>query len=80
MEKIFLVLLSSFLIAACGFGCVNRQLAESYGQYLDTAGTEYVEYIESDPALDDNDKAIRRANHEHARRTVDKFKSTRWSW
>ncbi len=61
-------------------GCVNRQLTESYDQYLDTIGTEYLQYIESDPALNDNDKAIRQANHEHARQTVTKFKETKWSW
>ncbi len=61
-------------------GCVNRQLTESYGQYLDTVGAEYIQYVEADRSLDGNDKAIRQANHEHARQTVEKFKATKWSW
>lgn len=76
-------ILSLIIIVSICFGlpgCVNRQLAESYGQFLDTAGAEYIEYVDQDPALDETDRSIRRANYDQARQTVEKFKSTKWSW
>lgn len=76
-----------FVIIAIGLGllwgctgCVNRGLIESYDQYLQTAGTEYIEYVEKDHTLDEDSKLLRRINHEQASKTVQKFKQTRWSW
>ena len=69
------------IVVACMLsGCVNRALVESYDQYLQTAGTEYVEYVDKDNMLDDDSKLLRRINHEQASKTVAKFKQTRWSW
>ncbi len=61
-------------------GCVNRQLAESYGRFLETVGAEYIQYVDADPTLDDTDRSVRHINYEEAVKTVDKFKSTRWGW
>lgn len=78
------LLYAALFIAFCGLigagGCVNRQLAESYGQYLGTVGTEYIQYVQADSTLTDDDKAIRQNNHEQAVETVNKFKETKWSW
>ncbi len=76
------ILLAVVTVGICLFmsGCVNKQLAESYSQYLDTAGTEYLQYVENDPALTDDDKAIRHGNHDQAAATVKKFRETKWSW
>ena len=69
------------IVVACMLsGCVNRALVESYDQYLQTAGTEYVEYVDKDNTLDDDSKLLRRINHEQAQKTVDRFKQARWSW
>lgn len=69
------------IVVACMLsGCVNRGLVESYDQYLQTAGTEYIEYVDKDHTLDDDSKLLRRINHEQAQKTVDRFKQTRWSW
>lgn len=69
------------IVVACMLsGCVNRGLIESYDQYLQTAGTEYIEYVEKDNTLDDDSKLLRQINHEQASKTVHKFKQTRWSW
>ena len=62
------------------YGCVNRQLVESYGQFTETAGTEYVEYVKADDNLNEDDKAIRLMNVRLAKETVEKFKATKWSW
>ena len=74
---VLLIIFTGFLILP---GCVNRALVESYDQYLNTAGTEYVEYVDKDNTLDDDSKLLRRINHEQASKTVAKFKQTRWSW
>ncbi len=79
MKTVLYVLSVLFVLCALP-GCVNRQLAESYGQFLETAGQEYIQYVDQDPALDETDRSIRRANYDQARQTVDKFKSTKWSW
>ncbi|GEM_PF-4369818 len=63
-----------------GTGCVNRQLTESYHHYLNTVGTEYIQYVQADPALTGDDKAIRQENHDQAVKTVAKFQETKWSW
>ena len=69
------------IVVACMLsGCVNRALVESYDQYLNTVGTEYVEYVDKDNMLDDDSKLLRKLNHEQAQKTVDRFKQTRWSW
>lgn len=69
------------IVVACMLsGCVNSALVESYDQYLNTAGTEYIEYVDKDNMLDDDSKLLRRINHEQAQKTVDRFKQTRWSW
>ena len=80
MRKLFPILIAALAIATVLPGCVNRQLAESYSQYLDTAGAEYIQYVQADPALADDDKAIRRQNHDQAVMAVEKFKTTKWSW
>ena len=63
------------LILLCCTGCVNRQLVESYGQFTETAGTEYVEYVKADGNLNEDDKAIRLMNVRLAKETIEKFKS-----
>lgn len=70
------------IVAFCNLltGCVNRQLTESYRQYLDTVGTEYIEYVENDQALSRNEKELRQMNHDQAVKTVEKFENTKWSW
>lgn len=78
-----IITLFSFLFALCSLllaGCVNRQLAESYSQFLDTVGAEYIRYVESDSSLDETDKSIRTGNHDQAVKTVEKFENTKWSW
>ncbi len=72
----------ALFIAFCNLltGCVSRQFIESYRQTIDTVGPEYIQYVESDQNLTDDDKAIRRANLEHATKTVEKFENTKWSW
>ncbi len=79
MEKLISVIAAA-TVMLCLSGCVNRQLTESYGQYLDTVGTEYIQYVEADQTLTGNDKAIRKNNHEQAVKTVEMFKNTKWSW
>ncbi len=77
------ITLYSLLFTLCSTflpGCVNRQLTESYGQYLDTVGAEYIQYVTADPALDATEKEIRIGNHSQATETVTKFKATKWSW
>lgn len=76
---VFLILLVISLIVFIP-GCVNKRIVQSYDNYLNTAGTEYIKYVESDPKLDDDDKVIRKNNHIEAQKTVDKFKTTKWSW
>ena len=69
------------IVVACMLsGCANRALVESYDQYLNTVGTEYIEYVDKDNTLDADSKLLRRINHEQASKTVQKFKQTRWSW
>ena len=69
------------IVVACMLsGCVNSALVESYDQYLNTVGTEYVEYVDKDNTLDADSKLLRRINHEQASKTVAKFKTTKWSW
>lgn len=80
MKKTIIPAFAAVCTAIMLSGCVNKQLAESYSQYLDTVGTEYLQYVGNDPALTDDDKAIRRGNHEQAAATVAKFKDTEWSW
>lgn len=75
-----LIIVVAIIIVCTLSGCVNRGLIESYDQYLQTAGTEYIEYVEKDNTLDDDSKVLRRINHEQASKTVAKFKQTRWSW
>lgn len=79
MKNLFL-LFTAFPLLFLLVGCVNRQLAESYGQFLDTAGIEYINYVNADPLLDDTDKEIRLMNYNQACKTADKFKTTKWSW
>ncbi len=76
MAKLTIIGCLLFMLA----GCVNRQLTESYGAFLETAGQEYLEYVESDPALSDEDREIRQINCNEAAKTVEKFKTTKWSW
>lgn len=77
---VFLFIVIVGLILLCCTGCVNRQLVESYGQFTETAGTEYVEYVKADDNLNEDDKAIRLMNVRLAKETVEKFKATKWSW
>jgi len=74
---VLLIIFTGFLILS---GCVNKALVESYDQYLNTAGTEYIEYVDKDNTLDADSKLLRRINHEQAQKTVQKFKTTKWSW
>ena len=74
---VLLIIFAGFLILS---GCVNKALVESYDQYLNTAGTEYIEYVDKDNMLDADSKLLRRINHEQAQKTVQKFKTTKWSW
>ena len=74
---VLLIIFTGFLILS---GCVNRRLVESYDNYLGTAGKEYMNYVEEDKSLDTNSKLLRRINHEQAQKTVQKFKTTKWSW
>lgn len=80
MRKPILIIITAITIAITLTGCVNRSLVESYEQYLDTAGTEYIQYVIDDPKLDDNDRTVRITNDRLARDTVAKFKTTKWSW
>ncbi len=80
MKKIIIPAFAAVGAAIMLSGCVNRLLAESYEQYLDTAGTEYLQYVENDSTLTDDDKTVRRGNHEQAAATARKFKETQWSW
>lgn len=77
---LFIVLLIIFTGILILPGCVNKRLVESYNNYLGTAGKEYMNYVEEDKSLDNDDKLIRNNNHLQAQKTVDKFKKTRWSW
>ena len=77
---IFLFAVIIGLILLCCTGCVNKRLVESYGQFTETAGTEYVEYVKADDNLNEDDKAIRLMNVRLANDTVEKFKATKWSW
>lgn len=79
MKKIIIVL-AAVVTAVVLSGCVNRQLVESYDQYLGTVGAEYLQYVEADRALTGADKTIRQNNHEQAVETVRKFRETKWSW
>ncbi len=79
MRKLFF--LFSLLFALFSLpGCVNRQLAESYSLFLDTAGAEYIQYVDADPALTEEDRAIRHTNYDEAKITAEKFINTKWSW
>ena len=80
MNKIIMPAFAALGAALVLSGCVNRLLAESYQQYLDTVGSEYLRYVENDPALTDDDRTIRRGNHSQAAATAKKFQQTQWSW
>ena len=80
MNKIIMPAFAALGAALVLSGCVNRLLAESYQQYLDTAGSEYLRYVENDPALTDDDRTVRRGNHAQAAATAKKFQQTQWSW
>jgi len=74
------IIIMIIVVACLLSGCVNSALVESYDQYLQTAGTEYIEYVDKDHTLDADSKLLRKLNHEQATKTVEKFKQTRWSW
>ena len=76
---LFLILLAVTIIIFIP-GCINRRIVQSYENYLNTAGQEYIHYVESDPELNDEDKIIRTNNHLEAKKVVKKFKNTKWSW
>ena len=53
-------------------GCVaNAPMIEAADQYLDTAGDEYLQYVDADDALTEDDRAIRHLHHDTFRRAVD---------
>jgi hypothetical protein len=55
------LVLAALLLWACS-GCASNPMAAPAEAFLDTVGTEYLTYVEADPALDESAKQARRAN------------------
>jgi len=71
MNKTFVFFIIYFVLAVLCGGCQLNPLVKPAQAFMDTAGKEYLEYVEKDITLDNSSKRARRANVEAFRMLIE---------